>query len=179
MERGLRLQVRLERLARQHRPLLRQFQSQEPTLEFYLQRLALRHEEKDQISTTWLALLGEAEQTRLAGFFTLAPASVTRRDLNTVSTLVTLPPYPIPGILLARLAVDLRAQGQGLGSYLFEAALARALELRYALMFRLLVTDALNEAALRFYTKRGLVALLSEGYPRRMVLDLKDLVSAP
>lgn len=60
---------------------------------------------------------------------------------------------------------------------MFDAAVERVLESRRALMFRLLVTDALHEDALRFHERRGMTALTAEGFPRRMVLDLKELIA--
>jgi GNAT superfamily N-acetyltransferase len=75
------------------------------------------------------------------------------------------------------LAVDTRAQGQGLGRYLFEEALGLTLQLANTgpVAFRLFVTDAIDADAARFYERRGLVRL-SEMYPCRMVLDLLPIV---
>lgn len=88
-----------------------------------------------------------------------------------------LPRFPIPGILLERLAVDTRIQGQGLGRYLFEEALGLTLQLARTgpVALRLLVTDALDVEAERFYEHFGL-ASLSEEFPCRMVLDLRQLL---
>jgi GNAT superfamily N-acetyltransferase len=90
-----------------------------------------------------------------------------------------LPGFPIPGVLLARLAVDERVQGQGLGRYLFEQALGLTLQLARSgpVAFRLFVTDALDEVAARFYERFGFSRLADE-FPCRMVLDLKPLLDA-
>jgi GNAT superfamily N-acetyltransferase len=74
------------------------------------------------------------------------------------------------------LAVDERAQGQGVGRYLFEQALGLTLQLAHQgpLGFRLLVTDAIDDDAARFYEHFGL-RRLSDGFPCRMVLDLATL----
>ena len=89
-----------------------------------------------------------------------------------------LPRFPIPGVLLARLAVDERIQGQGLGRYLFEEALGLTLELATScpVAFRLFVTDAIDENAVRVYERFGL-ARLSDALPARMVLDIKPLLA--
>ena len=170
--------LRIELLARRHRPLLKQFRNQAPPLVQYLQRFALRHTEKDLLARTYLAVDGESEDERLAGYFSLATVSVERSSVEEIGGLAKLPRFPIPGVLLARLAVDERAQGQGLGRYLFEQALGITLQMARSgpAAFRLFVTDALDESAARFYERFGLERL-SDDFPARMVLDIKPLLS--
>jgi GNAT superfamily N-acetyltransferase len=165
----------VEPLSRAHRSLLDSFMNEEPDLVAYLRRWALVHQERDRLGRTWVALDVRSE-TRLAGYFTLAAASLDR-GLVTGGELARLPRYPIPAVLLARLAVDTRVQGQGLGTWLFDEALQRTLVLAAdgPIGFRVLITDAKNERAATFYARRGMVALTSGVWPRRMVLDLKPL----
>ena len=171
--------VRIEALARHHRPLLKGFHNQHASLVEYLQRYALRHAEKDLLARTFLALDEVAGEQRVAGYFSLATVSVERASLTAIPTLDRLPRFPVPGVLLARLAVDERAQGQGLGRYLFEEALGLTLQLARAgpVSFRLFVTDAIDANAEKFYTRFGLVRLADE-HPCRMVLDLQGLLTA-
>ncbi|MDG4595528.1 MAG: hypothetical protein P9F75_07510 [Candidatus Contendobacter sp.] len=121
--------LRLEPLNRSHRPLLADFQNPQASLVDDLQRYALRHAEKDLLARTYLALDAGAGVPRLAGYFSLATVSVDRAAVAQLPELDRLPRFPIPGILLARLAVDTRVRGQGLGRYLFEAALGLTLQL--------------------------------------------------
>ncbi len=100
--------LHLEPISRIHRPLLANFQNPQTTLVEYLQRYALRHTEKDRLARTWLAMDEDLGTLRLAGYFSLATVSVER------AAAARLPRFPIPGILLARLAVDSRVRGQGL-----------------------------------------------------------------
>jgi GNAT superfamily N-acetyltransferase len=169
--------LHIEVLGRQHRALLQDFRNQHPSLVDYLRRFALRHAEKDLLARTFLALEDDAGRERLAGYFTLTTASVDRRMVGAMESLDRLPSFPIPALLLARLAVDERVQGQGLGRYLFEEALGLTLQLARSgpVAFRLFVTDAIDEAAAGFYERFGLVRLAEE-FPCRMVLDLKPLV---
>ncbi len=169
--------IRVETLDRKHRALLGGFQNQHASLADYLKRFALRHAEKDLLSRTFLALDETAQDTRVAGYFSLATVSVERASVGAVGALAKLPRFPIPGVLLARLAVDSRVQGQGLGRYLFEDALGRTLQLANGgpVSFRLLVTDAIDSDAAHFYGRFGLVAL-SSTFPCRMVLDLRPLL---
>ena len=168
---------RIEALERRHRSLLEAFRNQEASLVEYLRRFALRHAEKDLLSRTYLAIDEVEGAERIAGYFSLATVSVERASVEEIPALSKLPRFPIPGVLLARLAVDERVQGQGLGRYLFEEALGLALELATSgpVAFRLFVTDAINEDAVRFYERFGL-ARLSNALPARMVLDIKPLL---
>jgi GNAT superfamily N-acetyltransferase len=169
--------ARIEALGPGHRHLLADFRNQHPSLVEYLKRYALRHAKKDLLARTFLAIDDSGKATRVAGYFSLATVSVERASVEGQAELNRLPRFPIPGVLLARLAVDSRVQGQGLGRFLFEEALGLTLQLAKAgpVAFRLLVTDAIDADAARFYERRGLVPL-SDGYPCRMVLDLRPIV---
>jgi GNAT superfamily N-acetyltransferase len=168
--------LRIEVLGRQHRALLENFRNQHQSLVDYLRRFALRHAEKDLLARTFLAIEDAEGAARLAGYFTLATASVERSTVSSLESLHRLPGFPIPAVLLARLAVDERVQGQGLGRYLFEEALGLILQLARngPVAFRLFVTDAIDEAAAKFYERFGFTRLADE-FPCRMVLDLKPL----
>lgn len=169
--------LHLEPISRIHRPLFADFQNPQVTLVEYLKRYALRHTERDRLARTWLAIDEAGGTPRLAGYFSLATVSVERAAAAQLPALDRLPRFPIPGILLARLAVDSRVHGQGLGRYLFEEALGLTLQLAQTgpVAFRLLVTDAMDEAAMRFYAHFSLTAL-GEIFPSRMVLDLNPLL---
>lgn len=168
--------LHIEVLGRYHRALLGDFRNQHRSLVDYLQRFALRHAEKDLLARTHLAIEDVAGVERLAGYFTLATASVERTSVDSIESLSRLPGFPIPAVLLARLAVDERVQGQGLGRYLFEEALGLTLQLARSgpVAFRLFVTDAIDEAAARFYERFGF-SRLGDEFPCRIVLDLKPL----
>src|SRR5688500_14494356 len=170
--------LRVEPLGRRHRTLLKGFQNQHSSLVEYLQRYALRHLEKDLLARTYVAIDEGQEGLRLAGYFSLSTVSVERGAAEKVPALERLPRFPIPGVLLARLAVDQRVQGQGLGRFLFEEALGLTLQLAQSgpVAFRLFVTDAIDAQAARFYERFGFARLADE-YPCRMVLDLLPLLT--
>jgi GNAT superfamily N-acetyltransferase len=115
---------------------------------------------------------------RIAGWYALSVASVERARLPSDGELGGLPRFPVPAVLLARLAVDRRVQGQGLGTWLFDDALRRTLQLASEgpVGVRLFVTDAKDERAARFYTRRGMTELAQETWPRRLVIDLAPLL---
>ena len=170
--------LRVEPLKRSHRALLATFQNQHPSSVEYIKRYALRHGERDLLARTYLAIDESGGKDRLAGYFSLCNVSIERASVGRLPQLDRLPRFPIPGLLLARLAVDSRVQGQGLGRYLFEEALGITLQLAQAgpSGFRVLVTDAIDKSALNFYERFGLTCL-SEVFPCRTVLDLKPLLS--
>jgi len=169
----------IEVLGRHHRALLEDFRNQHRSLVDYLRRFALRHAEKDLLARTFLAVDDAAGSVHLAGYFSLATASVERTAVTSIEPLNRLPGFPIPAVLLARLAVDERVQGQGLGRYLFEEALGLTLQLARSgpVSFRLFVTDAIDEAAAKFYERFGF-SRLNDEFPCRMVLDLKPLLDS-
>jgi len=171
--------LRIEPLGRQHRPLLKRFRNQHAPLVEYLQRYALRHLEKDFLARSYVAVDDGGSELQVAGYFSLSTVSVERSAVGALPALERLPRFPIPGVLLARLAVDERVQGQGLGRYLFEESLGLTLQLARGgpVAFRLFVTDAIDAPAARFYQRFGLARLADE-YPCRMVLDLMPLLTS-
>lgn len=170
--------LRIEVLGRAQRSLCADFQNQHASLVEYIKRYALRHAEKDLLARTYLAIDQVDGAERLAGYFSLSTVSVDRAAVTRLPELDRLPRFPIPGVLLARLAVDARVQGQGLGRYLFEEALGLTLQLVQTgpVAFRLFVTDAIDADAARFYERFGLTPLGDE-YPCRMVLNLQPLLA--
>ena len=96
-----------------------------------------------------------AEGQRIAGYYTLASASLLLADLP-ASTGKKLPRYPtVPAIRMGRLAVDQAFKGQGLGG----ALLADARAARSGIAAFALMVDAKNEAAAAFYRHHGIIAL--------------------
>lgn len=98
-----------------------------------------------------------ADEQRIAGYYTLASASLLLTELPP-STGKKLPRYPtVPAVRMGRLAVDQAFKGQGLGGALLADALDRAAHSEIA-AFALMV-DAKDEAAAGFYRHHGFIAL--------------------
>ncbi len=94
---------------------------------------------------------------RIAGYYTLASASLLLADLP-ASSGKKLPRYPtVPAVRMGRLAVDQALKGQGLGGALLADALDRAARSEIA-AFALMV-DAKDKAAAAFYGHHGFIAL--------------------
>lgn len=109
-----------------------------------------------------------AEDGRIAGYYTLASASVLLADLpDGVSK--RLPRYPtVPAVRLGRLAIDHSFQGQGLGGALLADALDRAI--RSEVASYAMVVDAKDDAATAFYQHHGFIEFPSS--PRKLFLPL-------
>ncbi len=112
---------------------------------------------------------------QIAGYYTLASASVLLADLP--ETLAKkLPRYPsVPAVRMGRLAVDQSFKGEGLGAALLADALRRAVTAEIAAYA--FVVDAKDEAAASFYAHHGFIALSDQ--PLFLFIPLatvKDLI---
>lgn len=129
------------------------FNSGSGPLDRYL-REQVTQDVRRRVAACFVAL---ADGQRIAGYYTLASASLLLADLA-ASTGKKLPRYPtVPAVRLGRLAVDQAFKGQGLGGALLADALDRAARAEiaaYALM-----VNAKDEAAAAFYLHHGFIAL--------------------
>jgi predicted GNAT family N-acyltransferase len=151
-------------------------------LNSYLQRHARTNhwinQEKISIGVSYVAVDAGAPRTVLA-YFTLAVASVPR-DALPKKYVRGLPPYDLPLILLARLAVDRRFAGRGLGHTLISEALRISLRVADEVGCRCVVTDAYPDRA-GWYARYGFVPLsegAAESGPHRMFLDIRTVRAA-
>jgi len=84
-------------------------------------------------------------------------------------------PERIPAALLARLALDRRIQGRGLGTVVLAEALGRVVEATKVVAARFVVVDAIDDEASRFYEHHGFRAVPGT---RRLVQKLSDVAEA-
>ena len=84
--------------------------------------------------------------------------------------------YDVPGFRLARLAVDRRLQGRGLGGQLLLAAGRRCLLAAAEVGGVVLVIDAKNERVATWYSSHGAVPLLDA--PLSLLLPLATIEAA-
>ena len=105
---------------------------------------------------------------RIAGYYTLASASVFLGDLPG-KFIKNLPRYPsVPAVRMGHLAVDDACKGQGLGSALLADALQRVI--RSELAAYALVVDAKDATAAEFYRYHGFIE--TAGEPLTLFLPL-------
>lgn len=84
--------------------------------------------------------------------------------------------FPIPIALLARLAVDAKYQGQGIGAALLRDALSRVRLASAEVAVRAVVVHAIDEQAAAFYQRFGFRGLAPS--PRTLIVTLSELRSA-
>ena len=156
---------RLEPLGPQH--VLDKFACGNAELDNWLGRHALAAQQMGSARTFVLV-----EGTKVLGYFSLTMGSVWRADAP--GKLVRgLPSYPVGMVLLARLAVGRTDQGRGLGSLLLAEALRKAVAAGEAVAARLVVVDAIDEDAARFYTRHGFEP--APEHPLRLYRRMKDV----
>ncbi len=139
----------------------------------FLTRYATKHS-KLGLSRTWvLAEASDSPRRHVAAYYTLAASTVTRADIPAAQS--RLPTYPIPTIMLARLAVDNRYQGSGLGAKTLVDALRQAASLSKAgLPAYGLTLDVLDDQALEFYQHFELFEPFTDD-PMRLFVPMKTL----
>ncbi|MBO0857570.1 MAG: GNAT family N-acetyltransferase [Chloracidobacterium sp.] len=91
----------------------------------------------------------------MIGYYSLAPASVLPGDAPT-RVMKGQGRYPLPFILMARFALDLKEQGKGYGKTLFRDALRRALAGAEAIGGRAFLVHAKDDDARAFYMRFGM-----------------------
>lgn len=114
----------------------------------------------------------EEQDTQLAGFYTLSAGSINCSELPESLT-KKLPRYPVPIAILGRLAVDLKYQGQGLGSILLADACQRVANASKTLAVAGIVVDA-KESAADFYRHFGFMSL--HGVSNKLLLPITCFV---
>ena len=146
-------------------------------LNTYLKRHAWTNQEKSSIGVTYVAVDDAAPRTVL-GYFTLAMASVPR-DRFPRKHVRGLPPYDLPLILLARLAVDRRFAGRGLGHALISEAFRISLRVADTVGCRAIVTDAYRDRV-GWYARYGFAPIegAAESGPQKKFLDLRTVRAA-
>ncbi len=113
-----------------------------------------------------------AKDLRVPGFYSLAASSVGF-DAATDRVKKGLARHPVPVILLARLAVDLHVQRQGVGAALLKDALIRAASAASTIGARALLVHAQDGDAKAFYEHFGFESSPSDSY--QLLLIMKDL----
>ena len=107
----------------------------------------------------------------LAGYFSLTVGQI---DVMEAPARIAkgMGQFPIPVILLARLAVDKRWQRKGVGGSMLREAVLKTLVLSENVGIRAILVHPLNNSAKEFYRKYGLI--ISPVREQQLLLLLKD-----
>jgi len=148
----------------QHR--LEGFDCGKPTLNDWLVRHARQAQGSGSAKTFVVS-----EDDRVAGYFSLTVGQIDTLDAPE-RIRKGMGQYPIPVVILARLAVSLQDQGRGIGVGLLQDAIRRTLLIAEQAGIRAMLTHPIDEEAARFYTRFGFIA--SPLREQQLLLLLKD-----
>lgn len=121
----------------------------EASLDDWLKRRAMASQSSGASRTFVVA----GQDGRVYGYYALAAGAVSHQIAT--SGVRRNMPDPVPVMVLARLAVDHRAQGMKLGVALLQDAVKRAVAVSQNAGVRALLVHALNERATQFYAHYG------------------------
>ena len=127
------------------------FRSGDADLDRFFRTFAGQNQFRHHIGVTYVAV----DDGRAFGFATVAPGQIEIDDLPAAAR-KKLPRYPLPVLRLARLGVDLSAQGQGLGAQLLRFVPHLALKMADEFGCTGVVVDAKPDAV-SFYEKFGFI----------------------
>jgi GNAT superfamily N-acetyltransferase len=152
-------------LAAQHR--LEGFDCGKPALNDWL----LRHARQAQGSGSAKTFVVAEDDDRVAGYFSLTVGQVDTLEAPE-RIRKGMGQYPVPVVILARLAVSLKDQGRGIGFGMLQDAIRRTLMIAEQAGIRAMLTHPIDEEATRFYNRFGFIA--SPVREQQLLLLLKD-----
>ncbi len=149
------------------------FDCGEPALNEFLQRYARKSHELGG-AKTFLAI-DDADNNTILGYYSLSPASIA---YSRTPELIRrgLARHDVPAFRLARLAVDLKIHGQGLGGQLLLSAGRRCLLASAEVGGVAMLIDAKNARVAAWYASYGALPLLDA--PLSLVLALTTVEAA-
>lgn len=146
--------------------LVSAFACGEAVLDDWLKRRALAN----QASGASRTFVVTNDQHQVVGYYALAAGAVAHQAAS--RNIRRNMPDPIPVLVLARLAVDVRAQRAKLGAGLLKDALQRCLVVSQQAGVRALLVHALNDRARQFYEHYGFKA--SPAHPMTLMMSLPE-----
>ena len=155
---------RPEPLQAQHR--LEGFDCGKPALNDWL----LRHARQAQGSGSAKTFV-VADDARVAGYFGLTVGQIDTLEAPE-RIRKGMGQYPVPVVILARLAVSQQDQGRGIGFGLLQDAIRRTMMIAEQAGIRAMLTHPIDGEAAQFYTRFGFIA--SPLRESQLLLLLKD-----
>ena len=154
-----------EPLALQHR--LEGFDCAKPALNDWL----LRHARQAHGSGSAKTFVVADGDDRVAGYFSLTVGQVDTLEAPE-RIRKGIGQYPVPVVILARLAVSREHHGRGIGVGMLQDVVRRTLVIAEQAGVRAMLTRPIDEDAARFYNRFGFIA--SPLRERQLLLLLKD-----
>lgn len=146
---------------------MEEFDCGEPVLNEWLQRRALAN----QLTGASRTFVVADQDGFIYGYYAMAAGAVAHQMAT--SPVRRNMPDPVPVMVLARLAVDRRAQGIKLGASLLQDAVKRSVGVAQNAGVRALLVHALNEDAKKFYKHYGFQ--VSPQHPMTLMLRLNSV----
>jgi GNAT superfamily N-acetyltransferase len=140
------------------------FSCGESALDEWLKRRALAN----NVSGASRTFVVDDDDLHVIGYYALAAGAVTHQE--STRAIRQNMPDPVPVMVLARLAVDVRAQGIKLGAALLRDAVQRCQLVSQNAGVRAMLVHALNDQARQFYEYYGFRAAPS--HPMTLMLRL-------
>ena len=154
-----------EPLSSAHR--LDEFDCGESVLDEWLRRRAMTN----QLSGGSRTFVVVDQDNLVCGYYAMAAGAVSHQMAT--SAVRRNMPDPVPVMVLARLAVDRRAQGVHLGAALLQDAVNRAVGVSLNAGVRALLVHALHDRAKQFYEYYGFQ--VSPAHPMTLMLRLSSV----
>lgn len=143
------------------------FDCGKPELNNYLKRFARQTQERDG-AKTYVVL----EDNRVIAYYTLVVGDVEWQECPE-EIRKGLGKYPVPVLVIARLAVDFRFHGKGLGIGMLKEAFLRALQVSSIAGVAAVIVDAQDEEAKAYYERKDLGFKPMPDDPMRLYLPLR------
>lgn len=130
--------------------LVGDFDCGEESMNNWLKNKALNNEINNNSRTSVVCV----ENTIIA-YYSLCTGCIYHKNLS--RKFKHRSPDPIPSLVLGRLAIDLKYQGQGLSKDLIKEIYIKTFKLSQIVAMKVLVVNALNSEIVSFYQKLGFV----------------------
>lgn len=146
------------------------FDCGKPSLDHWLRTRALSNQQRGFTVVMVVHVAG-----RVVGYYGLAPTAIVPAALpRAIRT--GQPPNPVPCLLLGQLATDRVWAGHGIGTGLFNHALARSVNGATLIGGRALVVNAVDDEAGAFWRRRGF--LPSRDDPLVLFRSMADIAAS-
>ena len=135
-------------------------------------RTRARKEQDLGFSAVFVAVVGSDINT-ISGYYSLSSHSISVQGIPP-GVRKRFPRYPaVPTTLLGRLASAVQFRGKRVGEFLLLDALHRALQSSQHVGSYAVAVDAIDNAAISFYSKYGFAPM--EEYPNRLYLPIASI----
>ena len=158
--------LRIEPINRKHQR--KAFTCAKPDLASYLQKHARQNDDKN-IAKTFVAV---DDADIVHGYYSLSTSSIEFKNIPPEHS-KGLPSYPIPAVLIGKLAVASDSEGEGLGSQLLINALQRILRASEQMAIKVVLVDAIDEEAKGYYLRFGFIEIA--GHSLKLFLPIETI----